>query len=162
MKPLLPGPCAHWATFLDAHPEDLAPADRAALDAHIATCPACAAARADNQDIDARIRSLPDPTPLPGLSPRLLALWEEEDRQKRAPYHLISSRLKGKHMQTQHDALDTGVPTRSSIPPTRHTHRRRLVSGISAIAAVLVIAIIVAALFASRAGKPATTGQGGG
>ena len=161
MKPLLPGPCAHWAKFLDAHPDDLAQTDRAALDAHLATCPACTAALADNQYMDARIRSLPEPTPLPGLPTRLLALWEEEDRHKRVPYHLISSRHAEKHMQTQHDALDTGVPTRSSIPPARHTHRRRLVSGISALAAVLVITIIVVALFASRAGPPAKTGHAG-
>jgi hypothetical protein len=36
-----------------------------------------------------------------------------------------------------------------------------LVSGISAIAAVLVIALVIIALFASRAGLPATTGHGG-
>ena len=161
MKPLLPGPCAHWAKFLDAHPADLAPADSAALDAHIATCPACAAARADNQDLDARIRGLPDPAPLPGFPSRLLALWEEEDRRKRVPYHVISSRLAGKNMHTQHDALDTDVSTRSPISPVRLTHRRRLVSGISAIAAVLVIALIVIALFASRAGSPAAIGHSG-
>ena len=161
MKPLVPRPCAHWAKFLDAHPEDLAPADRAALDAHIAACPACAAARAGNQDMDARIRRLPDPVPLPGFPTRLLALWEEEDRQKRAPYHLISSHLAEKNMQTQQDAPDLSVPTRSSIVPTRHPHRRRLVSGISAIAAVLVIALVIIALFASRAGPPAPTGHNG-
>ena len=161
MKPLLPRPCAHWAEFLDARPEHLAPADRAALDAHIATCPACAAVRADNQDMDARIRSLPDPTPLPSFPTRLLTLWEEEDRQKRVPYHLISSRLTEDTMQTNHTAPDTAMPTRSPIPPARHTRNRRLVSAISAIAAVLVIAIVVTALFASRAGKPSVTGNAG-
>ena len=161
MKPLLPRPCAHWAELLEAHPEHLSPAERAALDEHIATCPACAAVRADNQHMDAGIRSLPDPTPLPGLPPGLLALWEEEDRQKGVSYQLISSRLTEKHMQTQHAAPDTGVPARSPISLAHHTHRRRLVSAVSAVAAVLVIALIVAALFASRARTPATTGNVG-
>lgn len=161
MKPLLPRPCAHWAELLDARPEHLSPAERAALDAHIATCPACAAVRADNQHMDARLRSLPDPAPLPDLPPRLLALWEEEDRKPRASYHLISPRLTEKPMQTQHDAPGAGVPTPSPIPPARHAHRRRLVSGISTIAAVLVIALIVVALFASHTGTPATTGHSG-
>lgn len=161
MRPLLPGPCAHWAELLDAHPEHLSPAERAALDAHIATCPACAAVFEDNQYMDARIRSLPDPAPLPGLPPGLLALWEEEDRHKPVPYHLISLRLAEKHMQTNHTAPGLSVPAHSPIPPARHIHRRRLVSVISTIAAVLVIAIVVTALFASRAGKPATTGHGG-
>lgn len=161
MKPLLPRPCAHWAELLDAHPEHLSPAERVALDAHIATCPACAAVRADNQHMDAHIRGLPDPTPLPGLPLRLLALWEEEDRQKRDSYQLISTHLTEKHMQTQHDAPGTPVPTHSPISFSTHPHRRRLISGISTIAAVLVIALIVIALFASRTGTPATTGHGG-
>src|SRR5260370_37724230 len=63
-------PCMAWAEKLALRQEDLAPADRAALAAHIQTCPACEAARADYHFLDARLRALPLPAlkPLPRLS----------------------------------------------------------------------------------------------
>src|SRR5260370_5912142 len=63
-------PCMAWAEKLALRQEDLAPADRAALAAHIQTCPACAAAQADYHFLDSRLRALPLPAlkPLPRLS----------------------------------------------------------------------------------------------
>ena len=63
-------PCMAWAEKLALRQEDLAPADRAALAAHIQTCPACAAAQADYHLLDSGLRALPLPAlkPLPRLS----------------------------------------------------------------------------------------------
>src|SRR5260370_2192001 len=63
-------PCMAWAEKLALRQEDLAPADRAALAAHIQTCPVCAAAQADYHFLDSRLRALPLPAlkPLPRLS----------------------------------------------------------------------------------------------
>jgi len=63
-------PCTTWAEKLALRGEDLSPADRAALDAHIQNCPACEAVQADYDFLDARLRALPPPAlkPLPRLS----------------------------------------------------------------------------------------------
>src|SRR5689334_405240 len=65
-------PCPAWARLLAAGPADFTAAERAALDAHVATCAACAAARADYVRMDAQMRSLPAPAALASL-PALLA-----------------------------------------------------------------------------------------
>ena len=63
-------PCTAWAEKLALRREDLSPADHAALDAHIQTCPACEAVHADYIFLDTRLRALPPPAlkPLPRLS----------------------------------------------------------------------------------------------
>src|SRR5262245_44002423 len=76
-------PCAEWARLLAPRPEDLSSAEREALDAHLATCAACTAAREDYARMDALIRGLPAPRPLPGLPEKLLALWDVEERAER-------------------------------------------------------------------------------
>src|SRR5262245_28181198 len=43
-SPVIKPPCAAWAHALAAGPDDLTTAERGALDAHVATCEACAAA----------------------------------------------------------------------------------------------------------------------
>ena len=65
-----PPPCVAWAEKLALRQEDLSPADRAALDAHVKTCPSCRAAQADYHFLDARIQALPTSAmkPLPRLS----------------------------------------------------------------------------------------------
>ncbi len=67
-------PCERWAPLLAASPGDLTAADRAALDRHVATCPACAIVRAEYQRMDALIRGLPAPAGFSELPPRL-AQW---------------------------------------------------------------------------------------
>src|SRR5260221_1491519 len=80
MKTPISAPCAEWAPLLAAsHPDNLLPDQEAALEAHVASCPACTAARADYLAMDGLIRRLPVPTPLPGLPPALLRHWRRED-----------------------------------------------------------------------------------
>ena len=44
MNASMPVPCPLWAEKLaTTHPADLSPAERAALNAHVLACPACAA-----------------------------------------------------------------------------------------------------------------------
>ncbi|WP_069804678.1 eIF2A-related protein [Thermogemmatispora onikobensis] len=80
-------PCPSWAEKLALRLEDLPPADREALQAHLQRCPVCAAARADYELIDARLQALPDPVLKP--VPRLAALMskfanEEEEHSSQA------------------------------------------------------------------------------
>src|SRR5690349_3895957 len=74
-------PCKTWAEKLALRREDLSPADREALAAHIQTCPACAAAQADYSFLDSRLRALPLPAlkPLPRLAFQNLLNNAEED-----------------------------------------------------------------------------------
>src|SRR5260370_42545598 len=62
-------PCIDWAEKLALRSEDLSSSERAALDAHVLMCSACASAAANYQLLIVRIRALPEPTvkPLPRL-----------------------------------------------------------------------------------------------
>lgn len=73
-------PCTAWAEKLALRHEDLSLADRAALEAHIRICPACAAAQADYRYLDARLKALPPPImqPLPRLTSQLSVRDEKE------------------------------------------------------------------------------------
>lgn len=68
-------PCIAWAEKLALRREDLSPADRAALDAHLQTCSACEAAQEDYHFLDSRLRALPlSPLkPFPRLSTQIFA-----------------------------------------------------------------------------------------
>lgn len=60
MKDPMFKPCAAWAEKLAAtHPDDLSPTEQAALEAHVAECPACAAVRAEYRLMDVRILEFP-------------------------------------------------------------------------------------------------------
>ena len=74
-------PCTAWAEKLVLRYEDLSPADRVALDAHVKTCPVCEAAQADYHFLDARLQALPlsSMKPLPRLSPRDQGKSKEAD-----------------------------------------------------------------------------------
>jgi len=74
-------PCADWAESLIAtNLDDLSPSDREALDSHTQSCPACAAFLAEYRFVDDLLHKLPPVEPLPGLPPRLLKFWAEQDR----------------------------------------------------------------------------------
>lgn len=155
MKKPLPQPCAEWADMLAAVSlAELSPDVQAALKAHLATCAACAAVRADYQRMDARIRAWPAARPLESLPPALVQLWAGEGRRP-ADGRAISSRSRENGMDRKEEKL---VPLPRPNPQPRRP-MGRLVSGVSAIAAVVVIAIIVTALVISHGGQPAKTGS---
>ncbi len=158
-RPLL-NPCPRWAEALAAQPGDLSPAERAALAAHVATCPACFAVQADYQQMDVSIHSLAGPKRITGLPPRLLTLWQEERQRARGHYQLISSPFQEDSMHVD-DRSGASTPAPTPIGSSRHHHQRRLVSAISAIAAIVVITLITTALLLSHVGKPTTTGVSG-
>src|SRR5258708_5489747 len=125
-------PCVTWAEKLALRGEDLAPADREAVDEDVQTCPACEAAQADYLFLDSRVRALPPPAlkPLPRLSLHNLRQDEgERDTTKtmKAGGATSASRL--------------------SSPVKRRTIRGRFVFSVrSALPAVLVACLILAAL----------------
>src|SRR5215469_9106409 len=98
-------PCERWASLLAAQPGDLTAAERAALEGHVATCPACAIVRAEYQRMDALIRGLPAPAAFSEIPPRLaqsLLFSEEENQQSifdvMSPNgHIRSERLSPMH-----------------------------------------------------------------
>lgn len=149
-------PCAEWADVLAAVSlADLSPEAQAALEAHLVTCAACAAIKADYRRMDARIRAWPAARPLDGLPPALVQLWAEEGRRP-AYGRTVSSRSRENGMRTQKEEL---VSLPRPNPQPRHRPLGRLISGVSAAAAVVVIAIIVTALVISHGGQPAKTGS---
>lgn len=143
-------PCAAWANALASNPDDLSAAECAALDAHVATCDACAAARADYAQMDALIRGLPAPAPLTRLPAELTALWRKEDAQDSA-----------------HETDEGGIaiaPVRTlPLRPQRRLPARSAAFG--AFAAVLIIGVVVAGFAAllghRQSGPGATTGFNG-
>jgi hypothetical protein len=156
MKIAMPGPCAEWAEMLAVvSPADLSPAAQTALEAHLATCPACAAVKADYRRMDARIRALPAVRPLDGLPPALLQLWAEEDQRRHESDRVIPLWSTEDGMRTREE-INVSKPAPNPQPQNRQM--RRLVSGLSAIAAVVVIAIVVTALVFSHMERPSPTG----
>jgi hypothetical protein len=148
-------PCAQWA-------EQLTQASRigeasAALKAHLAACPACAAAHTDYRYAAALLEQAADPDPLPGLPPQLLQVWAAESQRTTAPApHLAHiGHLEEVPMHTINDKAPPAFPANS---PSRQRISHRAVTVMSAIAAVLVIALVTTALIASRVpAKPSAT-----
>lgn len=85
-------PCATWAEKLALlHPDDLLPAERAALEAHVTSCPACSSVRTRYTELAGLLRDLPvdDVPEEPPL--RLVGLWEEEEKRQQARNPLLIS-----------------------------------------------------------------------
>jgi hypothetical protein len=158
MTNFLPRPCARWANSLAAHPDDLSLEERRALDAHVASCWKCSAVRADYLRMNARIRSLPDPRMRPDLPPWLLALQAATKRDGAASNHVIPVHSMEKYMQTRRKEPGMEMPAPTPIQQG-HQARRRVVSWVTAVAALVVIAVITTALLVSHTGKPGTTGN---
>src|SRR6266567_1548037 len=95
-------PCIDWAEKLALKPEDLAPSEYVALNAHLATCSACVAVSTDYHILTDRMRARPVPAvrPLPQLFPELFYL--QEDQKK--PW---GQRMRGKEC----DRLRESVPS---------------------------------------------------
>ena len=147
-------PCPEWERWLPlTHAADLSPERRIALEAHLATCSACAAVRADYLRLDASIRAWPSGQPREGLPPALVQLWTEEGRP--VPGRRPSRSMENGMRTQEENPISLPVPTRKSRP------RRpgRLVTGVSAAAAVLVMAAVVLALVISHGGQLTKTGS---
>jgi anti-sigma factor RsiW len=85
-------PCDHWKEKLSmTHFKDLSPSENAELTTHLVSCPACASVRENYHEVDAILRSLPPIEPLPGLPPRVLQLWEEEDRRNTSRHPRVNA-----------------------------------------------------------------------
>ncbi len=75
--------CNTWAEKLAArHPDDLSPAERAELDAHVASCPNCGAARQEYDLLTSHIRALPAVTPLAQAPSEFLRLNAQLERSE--------------------------------------------------------------------------------
>lgn len=159
MTKSLPQPCARWADLLAAHPDTLSAAERRTLDAHVASCQACAAVRADFQHMDARIRSLPDPALRPGLPRWLQEQQAAEKRRARALNYVTPFPSMERYMQ---NGNEPGTFMPAPTPSTQGRRVRRVASWVTAVAAVVVIAVITTALLVSHAGKTGATGGQGG
>lgn len=80
MKEPISKPCITWTEKLAAiHPDNLSSDERSELNAHITTCPACAAVRAEYHLIDVLIRAYPTCEVLSGLIPPRLVLPESRN-----------------------------------------------------------------------------------
>src|SRR5262249_45978670 len=104
-----------------------------ALQAHLATCPGCAATYADYQRLITRLRSLPRPV-LPPLAPLVPQLFDAPIAQEQDA--------------SLYDSVDIPVPTpgtESPRPPARlpRLWRRSWTQRLSALAAVLLLAVLV-------------------
>jgi anti-sigma factor RsiW len=81
MKDSIVMPCADWAeTLIATNLDDLSHSEREAFDSHAQSCPACAAFLAEYCFVDDLLHKLPPVEALPGLPPRLLESWAEQDR----------------------------------------------------------------------------------
>src|SRR5438874_8450856 len=91
-------PCSRWAEKLALRPEDLSPADYAALEAHLAVCSACAAARKDYDLLIAQLGtvSLPAMEILPFRKVRRASSKEMQEQ--------LRSMLSGMRLQPRHRA----------------------------------------------------------
>jgi hypothetical protein len=71
-----------WFEKLTHTIDELPPSERDAIAKHVASCPDCYRILADNTTLERFIQALPAPDFPPGLGPKLLALWKEEDWQR--------------------------------------------------------------------------------
>ena len=135
-------PCSEWADKLAArHPDDLSPADAAALKQHLQTCAACASAYRSYALMESAIRALPVGEPLAALPQQ--SLLEEP----------VKGRL-----------ADAASSEQVIFPrwPRATTRRKQFVRFANLAAAVLVVgAIIVASVLLFGTHHPTTTGGKG-
>ncbi len=124
-------PCPNWAEKLALRREELSSADRAALDAHIRTCPACEAVQKDYDFLDTHLRALPPPAlkPLPRLP--------------------LQTFMQGKEERDTTIMMKAGSATsapRLSLPVKRRTIRGRLAISLGSALPVAFVACLVLVL----------------
>ncbi len=162
MKRSLSAPCAGWAERLAAvHPDDLSPSARAALDAHVASCLACAAARAEYLLMDARMHDLPPTAPLPSLPPRLAQIWAAQSARSAEKRVQWNGRGAIGVTGRSHSGSEQRMRTMKQSPThqkPQHDPQRRPISWISgsATAAVVLLFALVLLTFA-RGQRPGSS-----
>ena len=83
MDTLITPPCEQWAPKLAAlHAADLSSEDRAELEAHLASCPACTTALADYQMLAEQVRTLPNRASQQALPPKLRDLENTRNNEQ--------------------------------------------------------------------------------
>src|SRR5713101_6452052 len=68
-----------WIEKLTVPEQELSLSERDAIATHVAACPDCARIVAENALLKRFIQAIPVPATPPGLPPKLLQLWQEED-----------------------------------------------------------------------------------
>ena len=121
-------PCTTWAEKLALRGEDLVPADRAALDAHIQTCPACEAVQEDYNFLDSRLRALPPPALKP--LPRLPLQTFIQDKDESNTTKIVN-------------AGNATNATRLSLPIKQRAPRARMVFSLSRVFPVAFVACLM-------------------
>ncbi len=122
----LPKACPEWADVLTTlHPDDLSPARRAELEAHLATCPSCSAVRADYERLERAIQQMPTSRPLPAFPAHLLAAGSAPPSKRSATNGSLAS-----------DSLRL-IPQKGTLMTPQR--RRRGVAAALAIAAVVAL-----------------------
>jgi hypothetical protein len=137
-------PCAEWALTLAAPEEDLPAPERAALERHVASCPACSAARDDYRRMDAQIRALPAPRPLAGLPPALLTEWQREAA--------IRAHVADDDATHEQDRTSTAALTRAA------RSRGRASSALQALAAIVILCALLGGYYAVMGMRGTLTG----
>ncbi|HET8910486.1 MAG TPA: PQQ-binding-like beta-propeller repeat protein [Ktedonobacteraceae bacterium] len=130
--------CTEWSEQLAAlHPDDLSSAERAAREAHIASCNTCSTVRRQYAEIAELVRTLPTETIPEELPARLVAKWDEEEKQPQS-----------------------GHFSRPQILSTTSKRRRRGRFVAVLIAAALVVVAVLGSFLVHR-GSESTGGQPG-
>lgn len=144
MTTLFPQPCAEWAEVLTVtNPDDLAPSTLAALEAHLATCPACAAVRADYERFDRYIQRLPTSRPLPAFPPQLLAA---EARQRGG--RLAAPRLR--ESDGERPGSPRLIPQQSGHGPLSSGRLKSAATAATLLAIVALFAVLLRGFAAGR------------
>jgi hypothetical protein len=144
-------PCERWALLLAAQPTDLKPADRAALDRHVASCHACAAVRAEYRRMDGLILHLPPPAQLADFPLEVVALPHQFLEMEGG--HLVSEDMSPQgHIHSER--LSTSMHSASRPPALPSPARRRRSTAWlgASMAAIIVVAFTLVFLAYSRGG----------
>ena len=125
-------PCTAWADKLALKAEDLTPAERVALQAHLATCTECIAVSADYHFLITHLRNRPKPfmRALPRLS--------QQDLSQLADHTTVQHDSVAENRQTRRGRFNT-LPF---LHPNVSTRRVRS-QGLSTIAAVLLVRFLL-------------------
>lgn len=131
-------PCAEWAEQLAASPKDLTWAERAALDQHVASCPACAATRAAYQQMDS------DFAAMPLIAPHRIYAEQLPERNNLLSSPAIAGSLKSTPLQqverpgARHIRTDGDFQQKPAAP-----RRVRFQRMMATLAAVLVVCALI-------------------